>query len=70
MSLVRLVRSHSPPGRDHLDVGLQRVIAKLEADLVITLAGRAMGDGIGADHFRDLDLPPGESGRAIDVPSR
>ena len=38
------------PRRDHLDVGGERVIAELEADLVVALAGRAVADGIGADH--------------------
>ncbi len=40
------------PGRDHLDVGLQRVVAELEAHLVVALAGRAMGDRVGADLAR------------------
>ena len=37
------------PGRDDLDVRLQRVIGQLEAHLVVALAGGAMGDGVGAD---------------------
>ena len=36
------------PRRDHLDVGLQRVVAELEAHLVVALAGGAVGDGVGA----------------------
>ena len=36
------------PGRDHLDVGVQRIGGEFEAHLVIALAGGAMGDGIGA----------------------
>ena len=44
------------PGGDDADVGVQRVIAELEADLVVALAGGAMGDGVGADHLGDLDL--------------
>ena len=51
-----------PPGRDHLDVGLERVIAQLEAHLVVALAGGAMGDGVGADFFGDLDLLLGDQG--------
>ena len=40
-----LARAQVPfaPGRDHGDVGLQRVIGELEADLIVALAGRAMG---------------------------
>ena len=30
------------PRRDHPDVGLQRVVGELEADLVVALAGRAV----------------------------
>ena len=36
------------PGRDHLDVGVERVVGELEAHLVVALAGGAMGDGVGA----------------------
>src|SRR5690606_7260594 len=48
------------PGRDHLDVGLQRVIAELEAHLVVAFSGGAVGDGIGAYLLGDLDLPLGD----------
>ena len=48
------------PRRDHLDVGLQRIIAELEADLVVALARRAVTDGVGADLPRDLDLALGD----------
>ena len=48
------------PGRDHLDVGRERVIAELEADLIIALAGRAMADGVGADLLCDFDLALGD----------
>ncbi len=48
------------PRRDHLDVGLQRIIAELEADLVVALAGRAVTDRVGADLPRDLDLALGD----------
>ena len=37
-----------PPGRDHLDVGVERIISELEAHLVVALAGRAMRHGVGA----------------------
>ena len=43
------------PGRDDLDVGLQRVGAELESHLIVALAGRAVGDRIGADLSRDVD---------------
>ena len=48
------------PRRDHPDVGLQRIIAELEADLVVALAGRAVTDRVGADLPRDLDLALGD----------
>ena len=48
------------PRRDDFHVGFERIISKLEAHLVVTLAGRAMGDGIGADFLRDLDLLLGD----------
>ena len=44
-----------PPRRDHLDVGLQRIGGKLEAHLIVALAGGAMGHGVGAGLARDLD---------------
>ena len=48
------------PRRDHLDVGLQRIIAELEPDLVVALAGRAVTDGVRADLPRNLDLALGD----------
>ena len=48
------------PRRDDLDIGRQRVIAELEADLVVALAGRAVADRVGADHLGDLDLALGD----------
>ena len=48
------------PRRDHADVGLERVIAELEADLVVALAGGAVADRVGADLARDLDLALGD----------
>ena len=48
------------PRRDDLDIGRQRIITELEAQLVVALAGRAVGDRVGADFARDLDLPLGD----------
>src|SRR5262249_22999941 len=47
------------------DVGIERIIGELEADLVVALAGRAVRDGIGADLACDLDLALGDQ-RASD----
>src|SRR4051812_23328230 len=44
------------PRCDDADVGLQGVIAELEADLIVALAGGTVTDRIGADPPRDLDL--------------
>ena len=49
-----------PPRRDHLDVGLERIIGEFETHLVVALAGRAMGDRVGADLLGDLDLLLGD----------
>ena len=70
ISAVRLVKSHSRHGAIDLDVGRQRIIAELEADLVIALAGRAMADRVGPDLPCNLDPRLAISGRAIEVPSR
>jgi len=48
------------PGRDDLDVGVQRIGRELKADLVIALAGGAMGDGISAGLGGDLDQALGD----------
>ena len=58
----RLARFEIPfaPRRDHFHVGLERIIGKLEAHLVVALAGRAVGDRVGADLFGDLDLLLGD----------
>ena len=48
------------PGRDHRDVGLERVVGELEAHLVVALAGRAVRDRVGADLLGDLDLLLGD----------
>ena len=42
------------PGGNHLDVGRQRGDAEFEADLIIALAGGAVGDGIGAGFAGDF----------------
>ena len=57
-----LARGEVPlaPRRDHLDVGLQRVVAELEADLVVALAGRAVRHGVGACLARDFNLTFGD----------
>ena len=57
------------PGGDDLDVGLQRIVAELEAHLVVALAGRAVGDRIGADLLAISIWRLAISGRAIEVPS-
>lgn len=49
-----------PPRGDHPDVGFQRVIAELEADLVVALAGGAVRDRIRTDGAGDLDLALGD----------
>jgi hypothetical protein len=57
-----LAREQVPfaPGRDDLDVRVQGVGAELEADLVVALAGGAVGDGIGAGLGGDLDQALGD----------
>ncbi len=49
-----------PPRRDDADVGLERVIAELEADLVVALARRAVADRVGPDGAGNLDLLLGD----------
>jgi hypothetical protein len=48
------------PGGNDFDIRVQGVVTKLEADLIIALAGGAVGDGIGAHQFGDFDLPLGD----------
>ncbi|EXU82302.1 hypothetical protein AX23_14365 [Brucella melitensis 548] len=48
------------PWSDDLDVRVQRIGRKLEANLVVALAGRAMGDGVGAGFFGDVDQMLGD----------
>tara|TARA_R110002020_G_scaffold25127_21_gene81849 strand:- start:1437 stop:2375 length:939 start_codon:yes stop_codon:yes gene_type:complete len=49
-----------PPRRDHLDVRVQGIGGQLEADLVVALAGGAMGDRVGAGLAGDLDEALGD----------
>jgi hypothetical protein len=58
------------PGRDDLDVGVERIGREFEPHLVIALAGRAVADGVGAGFGGDLDQTLGDQGRAMEVPSR
>ena len=51
-----------PPGRYHMNAGLQRVGAELKAHLVVTLAGGAVGDGIRAGFVGNLDQALGNQG--------
>ena len=71
ISCSRLAIIPFAPGGDHPDVGLQRIIAELEADLVVALAGGAVADRVGADlRARSRSGAWRSSGRAIEVPSR
>ena len=49
-----------PPRRDHLDFRVQRIGGQLEPHLIVALARRAMGDGVGAGFLRDLDKAFGD----------
>ena len=48
------------PRRNDLDGRLQRIVAELEAHLVVALAGGAMADGVGTGLPGDLDLLLGD----------
>ncbi len=48
------------PRADHLDVRLQAVVAELEANLIIALAGGAVCDSVRAQFLRNLDLSLGD----------
>jgi hypothetical protein len=50
------------PGGDDLDVRLEGVVAELEADLIVALAGGAVGDRGRAHLAGDLDLALGDEG--------
>ena len=43
-----------------LDSGVKRVIAELETNLIVTLAGRAVADRVGPGLLGDLDLALGD----------
>jgi len=58
------------PGRDDLDVGLERVIGKLEADLIVALAVAPWATALGARLFGVSICFLAMRGRAIEVPSR
>ena len=60
MSCSRERRSHSRHGAITVMSGFKRVIAELEADLVVALAGGAVGHRVGADLLGDLDLLLGD----------
>jgi hypothetical protein len=48
------------PRRDDPDIRVERIGGELEADLVIALAGGAVGNGVGAGCMGDLDQPLGD----------
>ena len=50
------------PGRDDADVGLEGVVAELEPNLVVALAGAAVGDGDAAFGVGDADLAARDDG--------
>lgn len=54
------------PGCNDLDVWLEGIVAQLKADLIVSLAGGAMRDGIGAHLACDFDLALGDE-RASDA---
>ena len=59
------------PGRDDPDAGVVRVVAELEAHLVVALAGGAVGHRVGAGLAAAISIwRLAMSGRAIEVPSR
>ena len=59
-----LAREQIPfaPGRDDLDIRVQRIGGQLEADLVVALAGRAVRDGVGTGLGGDLDQTLADQG--------
>src|SRR5690625_7477866 len=50
------------PGRDDADVRVERVAGQFEADLVVALAGGAVGDRVRAFLLGDLDHAAGDEG--------
>ncbi len=51
-----------PPGRDDLDIGLERVGGQLETNLVVALAGGPVRDRLSAVRCRRLDEAAGDDG--------
>ncbi len=58
-----------PPRRDHPEVRRERPVGHLEADLIVALAGGAVGERVGALLQRDL-RPGGRRGGAGPAPCR
>jgi hypothetical protein len=61
-ALEALVEDGFAPWGNDLDVGLESVEGKLEADLVVTLTSAAVGDGEAALALGDLNLGAGNDG--------
>jgi hypothetical protein len=61
-TLEALVEDGFAPWGNNLDVGLESVEGKLEADLVVTLTSAAVGDGEAALALGNLDLGTGNDG--------
>ena len=58
------------PRRDDFHFRRDGFVRQLEAYLVVAFARAAVRDGIGAGFQRDFRLALGNTGRAIEVPSR
>jgi hypothetical protein len=61
-TLELVVEDRVPPRRDDLDAGLEGVECELEPDLIVALAGAAVGDGEAALLLSDCDLCAGDDG--------